>query len=206
MNGVSDRSSRRELASVACALLLPIPLLVATGLNVPLPGVVERAVASLLPGAAAPGAAALAPGAPGQSEGSARAELAPAVAHVSSRRNESLLGADDPPSRTADGGSSGVDAPDPGDPPIGGGTPPGDDPGPGADPGDPQPTPAPPDIVSPAPDVVAGQEPPVQLSVSEDGASVGVGGDSGASVSVTTEDGAQVDVPTPPPVPATPVP
>lgn len=42
--------TRREVALVAGALLLPIPLLTATGLNVPLPGLVERAVASVLPG------------------------------------------------------------------------------------------------------------------------------------------------------------
>jgi hypothetical protein len=42
--------SRRELAAVAAALLLPIPLLVASGLRIPLPGAVERAVASLAPG------------------------------------------------------------------------------------------------------------------------------------------------------------
>jgi hypothetical protein len=43
------RESRRELALVACALLLPIPLLAATGLGVPLPGTVERGLASLVP-------------------------------------------------------------------------------------------------------------------------------------------------------------
>jgi hypothetical protein len=42
--------SRRELATVAAALLLPIPLLVAAGLVLPLPSGVERGVVSLLPG------------------------------------------------------------------------------------------------------------------------------------------------------------
>jgi hypothetical protein len=41
--------SRRELALVACALLVPIPVLAASGLGIPLPSAVERAVASLLP-------------------------------------------------------------------------------------------------------------------------------------------------------------
>lgn len=44
--------SRRELTLVACALLLPIPLLAATGLGVPLAAPVERGLASLLPFAA----------------------------------------------------------------------------------------------------------------------------------------------------------
>jgi hypothetical protein len=47
---VSDaRISRQELAAVAAALLLPIPLLAASGLRFPLPGVIERGVASLTP-------------------------------------------------------------------------------------------------------------------------------------------------------------
>ena len=41
--------SLRELALVAAALLLPIPLLAASGLVVPLPSAVERALVSLLP-------------------------------------------------------------------------------------------------------------------------------------------------------------
>jgi hypothetical protein len=41
---------RRELALVAAALLLPIPLLAASGLMLPLPSAVERALVSLLPG------------------------------------------------------------------------------------------------------------------------------------------------------------
>ncbi len=42
--------SRRELAIVAAALLLPVPLLTASGLLVPLPSAVERAFVSLIPG------------------------------------------------------------------------------------------------------------------------------------------------------------
>lgn len=42
--------SRRDLAIVAAALLLPIPLLAAGGLVVPLPSAVERSLVSLLPG------------------------------------------------------------------------------------------------------------------------------------------------------------
>jgi hypothetical protein len=42
--------SRRELAALAAALLLPIPLLVASGLVLPLPSGVERGIVSLLPG------------------------------------------------------------------------------------------------------------------------------------------------------------
>jgi hypothetical protein len=41
--------SRRELAAVAAALLLPIPLLAASGLRIPLPSAIERAAASLTP-------------------------------------------------------------------------------------------------------------------------------------------------------------
>src|SRR5688572_16726500 len=40
-----DRVSWRELAAVAAALLLPIPLLAASGLRLPLPGAIERGVA-----------------------------------------------------------------------------------------------------------------------------------------------------------------
>jgi hypothetical protein len=47
-----DGISRRELAAVAAALLLPIPLLAASGLRLPLPGAIERGVASLVPGSA----------------------------------------------------------------------------------------------------------------------------------------------------------
>jgi hypothetical protein len=48
---VSDAHiSRQELAAVAVALLLPIPLLVASGMRIPLPGAIERGVASLTPG------------------------------------------------------------------------------------------------------------------------------------------------------------
>lgn len=42
--------SRRDLAIVAAALLLPIPLLAASGLMVPVPSAVERGLVSLLPG------------------------------------------------------------------------------------------------------------------------------------------------------------
>lgn len=41
--------SGRELALIATALLLPIPLLAASGVMVPLPSAVERALVSLLP-------------------------------------------------------------------------------------------------------------------------------------------------------------
>jgi hypothetical protein len=53
MRAASTRTeplARRELALVAAALLLPIPLLAASGLMVPLPSAVERALVSLLPG------------------------------------------------------------------------------------------------------------------------------------------------------------
>ena len=43
------RGSRREIAFVAIALLLPIPLLAGSGLSLPLPAAVERGVASLSP-------------------------------------------------------------------------------------------------------------------------------------------------------------
>jgi hypothetical protein len=46
----NELRSRRELAIVAAALLLPIPLLAASGVMVPLPSAVERALVSLLPG------------------------------------------------------------------------------------------------------------------------------------------------------------
>lgn len=200
--------SRGEVALVTGALLLPIPLLTATGLNVPLPGVVERAVASLLPGAAVttePGATAAAPGS--GSRASVRAESVPAD-DAFSRGREVVGGADDSPSRAVDDGSSGIDTSSTGDPPVGGATPPGDDPGPGAGPADPPSVPAPPEITSPRPD--ADEELPLQISTGED--SVEVRSDSGASVRVTTtDDGPQVDVGTPPapsapPVPALPVP
>ncbi len=199
--------SRGEVALVTGALLLPIPLLAATGLNVPLPGIVERAVASLLPGAAVtaePGATTAAPGS--GSQASVTAESAPAD-DASARGREAARGADDSPSRAVDEGSSESDTPSTGDPPVGGDTPPGNDPGPGAGPANPQTVPTPPDLASPTPDTAADQELPLQVSVGEDG--VGVSNDAGASVSVTTtDDGPQVDVGTPPapPVPALPVP
>jgi len=43
------RGSRREIAFVAIALLLPIPLLAGSGLSLPLPEALERGVASLSP-------------------------------------------------------------------------------------------------------------------------------------------------------------
>lgn len=41
------RGTRIELAAIALALLVPIPLFVASGLRLPLPGAVDRALASL---------------------------------------------------------------------------------------------------------------------------------------------------------------
>jgi hypothetical protein len=41
---------RREVAVVAAALLLPVPLLAATGVHLPLPAAVERGLASVTPG------------------------------------------------------------------------------------------------------------------------------------------------------------
>ncbi len=43
----STRGSRREIALVAGALLLPIPVLAGSGLTFPLPDAVERGIASL---------------------------------------------------------------------------------------------------------------------------------------------------------------
>jgi hypothetical protein len=50
------RISRQEVAAVAVALLLPIPLLVASGLRFPLSGAIERGAASLTPGGGFDGA------------------------------------------------------------------------------------------------------------------------------------------------------
>jgi len=44
------RNPRREVAAVAAALLLPVPLLAATGVRLPLPAAVERGLASVTPG------------------------------------------------------------------------------------------------------------------------------------------------------------
>lgn len=44
------RNSRREVAAVAAALLVPVPLLAATGIHLPLPAAVERGLASVTPG------------------------------------------------------------------------------------------------------------------------------------------------------------
>jgi len=197
--------SRGEVALVTSALLLPIPLLAATGLNAPLPGIVERAVASLLPGAATtaePGATTAAPSSGSQAP--VTSESTP-VDDASSRGRKAASGAEDSPSRAGDDGFGGIDTPSSDDPPVGGGTPPGDDPGPGAGPANPQTVPTPPDIASP--DTAADQELPVQIAVGEDG--VGVRNDSGASVSVTTTDDVpqgNVGTPPAPPVPAIPVP
>ncbi len=44
------RNPRREVAVVAAALLLPVPLLAATAVHLPLPAAVERGLASVTPG------------------------------------------------------------------------------------------------------------------------------------------------------------
>lgn len=208
--------SRREVALVAGALLLPIPLLATTGLSLPLPGLVERAVASLLPAAVSvtePGATAVAPGSQATPAGSATAGTPRSVRNITSRRRGAADGAASGLARTTDGGSIGVDAPGIANPPTDGGTPSGGDPVPGADPG-PQIIPAPPPLAPPdtvssaAPDAVPdepllGAELPVDVSVGENGA--GIGSDAGASVDVTTDNGPAVDVGTPPLPPVPPV-
>jgi hypothetical protein len=62
--------SRRELAALAAALLLPIPLLVASGLVLPLPSGVERGLVSLLPGLGDDGGSEADAGLPGTSTSS----------------------------------------------------------------------------------------------------------------------------------------
>lgn len=212
--------SRREVALVAGALLLPIPLLATTGLSLPLPGLVERAVASLLPAAVSvtePGATAVAPGSQATPAGSATAGTPRSVRDITSRRRGATDGAASGLARTTNGGSIGVNAPGTANPPTDGGTPSGGEPVPGADPG-PQVIPAapplapplaPPDTVtSAAPDAVPDEplpsaELPVDVSVGENGA--GIGSDAGASVDVTIDNGPAVDVGTPPLPPVPPV-
>ncbi len=203
--------TRREVALVAGVLLLPIPLLAATGLNVPLPGVVERAVASLLPGAIGanePGASAVVPGSNAPARAASPA-YSPSASATSPRGRGTASGAASDLARTKVGGPIGVNAPGIGDSPPDGGTPSGDDPGAGADPVPERATPAPslplPDPVPTAPvlvpddavpeDIVP-EELPIDVSVGEDG--VAIGTDSGAPVDVTTEDGPGVGVVTPP--------
>ncbi len=53
--GPGPALSKRELAVVGLALLLPVPLVALSGLSIPLPGAVERGIASLVPGVAATG-------------------------------------------------------------------------------------------------------------------------------------------------------
>jgi hypothetical protein len=219
--------TRREVALVAGALLLPIPLLAATGLNVPLPGLVERAVASILPGAIGagePGASAVVPG----SKAASPTRTAPPTyspAPVESLRGRGAVGgAASGLARTTVGGPIGVDAPGTGDPPPDGGTPSGDDPEPGADPV-PEATPPPlplPDVVPIAPDPVPDvalpddavpddavpdnavpEELSIDVSMGENG--VAIGSDSGASVEVTTENDPEVGIVTPPLPPVPPV-
>lgn len=208
--------SRREVALVAGALLLPIPLLATTGLSLPLPGLVERAVASLLPAAVSvtePGATAVAPGSQATPAGSATAGTPRSVRDITSRRRGATDGAASGLARRTNGGSIGVNAPGTANPPTDGGTPSGGEPVPGADPG-PQVIPAapplaPPDTVtSAAPDDVPDEplpsaELPVDVSVGENGA--GIGSDAGASVDVTIDNGPAVDVGTPPLPPVPPV-
>ena len=214
--------TRREVALVAGVLLLPIPLLAATGLNVPLPGLVERAVASLLPGAGGanePGASAVVPGS--NAPVRAAAPVYSRSASVTSPRGRGTAsGAASDLARTkVGGGPIGVDAPGIGDSPPDGGTPSGDDPGPGADPVPerappspslPLPDPALPDPVPTAPvlipdgavpddtvpDDIVPEDLPIHVSVGEDG--VALDTDSGASVEVTAENGPGAGVVTPP--------
>jgi hypothetical protein len=47
---VVDARTRREVAIVAAALLLPVPLLAVTAVHLPLPAAVERGLASVAPG------------------------------------------------------------------------------------------------------------------------------------------------------------
>jgi hypothetical protein len=221
--------TRREVALVAGALLLPIPFLAATGLNVPLPGLVERAVASLLPGDVGvdePGAAAVVPGSKATPARAATPASSPATPVKSLRGRGAVAGAASGLARTTVGGPIGVDAPGTGDPPSDGGTPSGGDPEPGADPvpeATPPPLPLPlPDTVPTAPDPVPDavipdavlpddtvpddavpEELPIDVSVGENG--IAMGSDSGASVEVTTENVPGVDVETPPVLPTPPL-
>jgi hypothetical protein len=48
MRSVRRRLSRRELGLVAAALLVPLPIFVATGLSAPLPNAIERALGGLV--------------------------------------------------------------------------------------------------------------------------------------------------------------
>lgn len=52
MNAPRSRRGAVEVAGVACAVLLPIPVLALGGLHIPVPATVERALAPLLPHAA----------------------------------------------------------------------------------------------------------------------------------------------------------
>jgi hypothetical protein len=199
------RGSRRELALVACALLLPIPVLAASGLGIPLPSQVERGLASLLPLAGGPkasvptldsGTAA----APDGSTGGQPATEGPAAVPVEGALPPGTPfppGVQEPSGGATSGSGGGTGSGGSGDepsPPTGDDTPPDDGPAPedGPAPGD-----------GPAPDVdkpssseprSAGPSdaPPLTVAVAGPGASAGasLSGNAG-SVDVSLGDGEQ---------------
>lgn len=128
-------SSRRELGLIACALLLPIPLLAVSGLSVPLSSAVERGIASLVPSATgadddALSRSASAKGVPPNGElGLARVRASQGT--DAALPGGSRVGSDDPgrPDGAAGGtGNGGDPTGSDGAPPTGGNTPP-DSPG-----------------------------------------------------------------------------
>jgi hypothetical protein len=200
--------SRREVALLAAALLVPIPALAVSGLEVPLPGVVARGLASLVPGGTdQPGSRETSStDVPAQADASQAAGPVRDVGDASARAREATGQAEGRPSRTGDGGSNGIHAPGAGGPPAGGGTPSGGNPEPGADPAGAT-SPKLPGAASIAPNAQAAKEPPdtpvaeelpdtpaanelrAQVSVYDDGVGVALGDDSagaGAEVGAST--------------------
>jgi hypothetical protein len=210
--------SRRELAALAAALLLPIPLLVASGLVLPLPSGVERGLVSLLPGLGDDGGSAADAAPPGTSTSSTSIRVL--------RARAGRAGTEKPGAGVLSEGGNAV-APAPGNGAADGDTRPADMlPGdqrrpPGGGDGAPPPSAAPDTTASPGPQSPGGQKQPDPTPVVQErvttGVTVGPGGlqlsvggpaDAEAAVDVTEEAGISltVDVSEEDTLPATTVP
>jgi len=192
--------SRRELAAVAIALLLPIPLLAASGLRFPLPGAIERGAASLVAGggdfdvpvveaaaSATSSASQPAAGSSAEAEGTAPADESFAVS--SSAAPSGGTGAASVREERPGGTTADTDSPTSPNPHTDDTTPPGEGEGGGADPIPEQTAAAPVESVSAEAGVridAETQTASVEIAVTDSGVTVDTGGaaDLGAPLEV----------------------
>jgi hypothetical protein len=201
------RNPRREVAAVAAALLLPVPLLAATGVRLPLPAAVERGLASVTPGGDFD--------APLRERAPARPDPAPAEAPAGesltpAARTEGVRGASsvsvelDSGRASRDAGApdrpeGGTETKPPGPGPGGPGTGPADAPGDDTPAVPPRESPPPPPATLPA--TPAPAEAPADLAVGLDAGGVSVEVEAGSDESGVTVSAGDLLPPTSVPVP-----